>query len=99
MALHYFDQRRTQELFDEIYELLKPGGILVTLANTTDDPEISRGTKIEEDYYQFEGLNKRFFSVKSMQKFAHQFTPILLDAHGETHKDEIKTLIRFVGKK
>lgn len=99
LALHYFDKKRTQELFDEIYDVLKPGGIFATLTNTIEDPEVKDGKFIEPEYFEFETIKKRFFSVDSMRDFTKKFEPIILDAHGETHKDEIKTLIRFVGKK
>lgn len=99
LALHYFNAKRTQDLFDEIYTVLKPGGIFVTLTNTHEDPEIAEATKIEDEYYDSVGIQKRYFSEKSMRRFASKFETLLLDAKGETHKDEIKTLIRFVGKK
>lgn len=100
LALHYFDDTRTQELFDEIYSVLKMGGVFCALTNTIDDPEVNTLTKIADEYYiTQEGLKKRFFSVKSMGKYTTNFEKILLDNHGETHKDEIKTLIRFVGRK
>jgi len=99
LALHYFDKKRTQELFDEIFNFLKPGGIFATLTNTIEDREISTGTKIEDEYYQIGDIQKRFFSIDSMRKFTSKFETLLLDNHGETHKDEIKTLIRYIGKK
>lgn len=99
LALHYFDQNRTQKLFDEIYNVLKPGGIFATLTNTIKDPEIKDGRLLEPEYYEFDTIKKRFFSVNSMQELTKKFEPRILDANGETHKDEIKTLIRFVGEK
>ena len=100
LALHYFDSNRTQHLFDEIYQVLKPGGIFATLTNTMADPEVANSQKVEDEYFQNpEGLLKRFFTIQSMHKYTSKFTPLLLDDHGETHKDAIKTLIRFVGKK
>lgn len=99
LALHYFDKNRTQELFDEIYDVLKPGGIFATLTNTIDDPEIKDGRLLEPEYYEFDTIKKRFLSTNSMREFTKKFEPIILDANGETHKDEIKTLIRLVGRK
>jgi ubiquinone/menaquinone biosynthesis C-methylase UbiE len=100
LALHYFTEERTHALFNEIYTILKPGGIFATLANTIEDPEVPELTKIADEYYQTpEGIYKRFFSVASMKIYTTKFQPLLLDDKGETHKDEIKTLIRFVGKK
>ncbi len=100
LALHYFDDNRTHELFDEIYSVLRLGGIFATLTNTIDDPEVITLKKIAEGYYVTpEGLKKRFFSTDSLGKFTTKFETILLDNHGETHKDEIKTLTKFVGRK
>jgi SAM-dependent methyltransferase len=100
LALHYFDETRTQKLFNEIYDILKDGGIFATITNTLEDPEISDLKRIDQDYYvNADGLKKRYFSVDSMKKFTNKFKTILLDANGQGHKEPIKTLIRFVGKK
>lgn len=100
LALHYFDKTRMQQLFEEIYKVLKVGGIFATLTNTQDDPEISEFEKIEDDYYVTpDGLKKRYFSVDSLGQFTSKYKILLLDAKGETYKDKIKTLIRFVGEK
>jgi SAM-dependent methyltransferase len=99
LALHYFDSHRTQALFNEIHTVLKPGGIFATLTNTIEDPEVGTAKKVDEEFFESGGINKRFFSVDSMGKYASKFELLILDAHGETHKDEIKTLIRLVGKK
>jgi len=99
LALHYFDLDRTRKLFKEIYTILKPGGVFASITNTIDDPEISQCQKIEDDFYQCGDVFKRYFSVNSMKGFTSKFEPIILDSQGETHKDIIKTLIRFVGRK
>lgn len=99
LAIHYFDAIRTQALFDEIFSVLKPGGIFAALTNTIADPEVAAATIIEPEYYQCGEIKKRFFSVDSMKKYASKFEPLLLNGQGETHKDAIKTLIRFVGRK
>jgi SAM-dependent methyltransferase len=100
LSLHFFDTQRTQQLFDEIFSVLKPGGVFATLTNTLDDPEVSKSQNIGEDLYLTpSGLQKRFFSVESMKTFTTKFETLLLDNLGETHKDETKSLIRFVGRK
>jgi ubiquinone/menaquinone biosynthesis C-methylase UbiE len=103
LALHYFDRETTKEVFSEINRVLKPSGIFATLLNTVEDPEIERNDfeKIEEDFYKIPaGIYKRFFSVESLKMFTEKyFEPIIMDAQGKTYKDEIETLIRFVGKK
>ncbi len=103
-ALHYFDTETTKKVFEDIHRILKPRGIFATITNTIDDPELKQeipSIQLEPDYYEYPGLlNKRYFSVESMQSFTQGlFEPLLADNQGETHKDEIKTLIRFIGKK
>lgn len=104
LGLHYLNKVGTEKMFKEIHRVLKPDGILAALFNTAEDPEIhSAGfEKIEDNYYREKAFDfyKRYFSVEDTQKFIQGlFKPLLLDNHGETYKDQIKTLIRLVGKK
>jgi ubiquinone/menaquinone biosynthesis C-methylase UbiE len=101
LSLHYFDVKTTDKLFSEIQRILKPNGILAALFNSVDDPEIPRFEKVDDDYYlEPGGIIRRYFSVQSAQKFiVGKFEPIILDNEGETYKDSIKSLIRFIGHK
>ncbi len=104
LGLHYLNKEGTKKLFQEIHRILKPNGILATLFNTVEDPEIQSDgfEKIEKNYYREVAFDfyKRFFSVEETKQFIDGlFDPILLDNKGETYKDEIKTLIRLVAKK
>lgn len=101
LALHYFDNQRTGKLFSEIFTILKPGGIFATLLNTLSDPETSQSEKkIGEDLFLTpSGIQKHLFSSGSFKKYITKFEVLLLDENGETYKDKIKSLIRFVGRK
>ena len=103
LALHYFDHRTTEKIFKDIHRILKPNGVVATLTNTVEDPELKLNgyIKLETDFYQTpEGIQKRYFSIASIEAVAHRlFSTLIADSHGETYKDEIKTLIRFIGKK
>lgn len=102
LALHYFTDEKTRAIFREINRVLKPQGVLACLLNTIEDPEIidAKYKLIEKNYYQSsEGLLKKYFSVDYLNDvISGLFTPIVLDNKGETYKDEIKSLIRFIGK-
>ncbi len=98
----YFDHSRTKDLFNEIKTILKPGGILAALFNSTDDPETQTGERIEEDYYLVDGIKKRFLSIETARDLVPSFEILLLDNQGTTYKDEAKgvhNLIRLVAKK
>jgi ubiquinone/menaquinone biosynthesis C-methylase UbiE len=103
LAIHYFDHNTTEQIFSEIYRVLKPGGVLALLVNSTNDPEFGTGKRLEDQFFQFENeTTKRYFSLDSMRKFTKQFKPLLIDTKGETYKDRaigVTNLIRFVGKK
>lgn len=101
LSLHYFSNQRTQKLFLEISKILKRGGIFATLVNTKDDPEVSNSKEIENGLYETpSGIVKRFFTIDEMAELTKSmYLPLVLDNKGETYKDEIKTLVRFVGKK
>ncbi|MEO6509186.1 MAG: class I SAM-dependent methyltransferase [Patescibacteria group bacterium] len=102
LATHYFTGEVTKQLFSEMHRVLKQGGVLALLTNSTTDPQYGTGEKIEEDYFEIEGINKRYFSVESIQKFTSLFETVVIDDKGETYKDRaanINNLIRFIGRK
>lgn len=101
LALHYFDGETTKKIFDEIYRILKKDGIFAVFVNTINDPEVAESKKIEEEYFISPvGIKKRFFSIRYFrQLIGDKYQIKILDENGETYKDSIKNLIRFVGKK
>jgi len=103
LSLHFFDESRTEALFQEIFKASKPNGIFATILNSTIDPEIQTFQKIGEYFYlDPDGQSKRYFSTESILKYAKNCKILLLDDKGETWKDKIKGvhgLIRFVGQK
>lgn len=101
LSLHYFDQETTEQIFQKIRRVLKPGGIFAALVNSVNDPELNTGKRLEQELFEIEGKTKRFFSIYSMDYFAHKFQIILLDDKGKTYKDEAKgvhNLVRFIGR-
>jgi len=102
LSLHYFDKATTERIFSDIYKALKSDGILAFFTNSVDDPEYGTGTKIEEHYFEIDGIPKRYFNIEEAKRLAQHFTPLLADNNGETYKDAaqgIHHLIRFIGKK
>lgn len=102
LSLHYFDDVITKQIFEEIYRILEPSGILAFFTNSVNDPQHGTGIEIERNYYEIDGTAKRFFDVESAKHYATGFEPMLADNNGETYKDTDKgvhNLIRFVGIK
>lgn len=101
LSLHYFTEDVTKSIFKEIKRVLKGGGLVAVFTNSVNDPEFNTGKRIEQELFEIEGIQKRFFSVYSMDYFAQDFQVVLLDDKGKTFKDEDKgvhNLVRFVGK-
>lgn len=101
LVVHYFNRQTTQQIFDEISRVLKPGGIVALLVNSVDDPEYGQGRKIEEDFFELRPERpKRYFSVDSLKPFVEEFETVLLDNKGSDPRREHKDgLVRFIGKK
>lgn len=101
LVIHYFSRKITQQIFDEIFRVLKPNGIVAILVNSTTDPEYGQGKILEEDYFEIPSAGpKRYFSVESFNKFIGKFETIILDDKGVDPRRAHKTdLIRFIGRK
>lgn len=102
LSLHYFELEKTFEIMNEIGRVLKPGGVLAFLTNSTNDPEYNTGIKLETDFFQVGKATKRYLSVESARKLTRDFQVNLVDNLGQTYKDQAKgihNLVRFIGKK
>ena len=104
MGLHYFDRRETRRILTNIHGIVQSRGTIALLLNTVDDPEIREHEykQIEEHTYEDprSGLQKSYFSVEYLLGLSRGlFKPLLLDHQGRTYKDDVKTLVRFVGEK
>jgi len=103
LSVHYFDDEVTNQIFSEIYRVLRPGGMVAILVNSINDPEYGMGKKLGKDFFELSpGDVKHFFSLEYMKAKTENFETIVLDNKGETYKDKAKgvvNLIRFVGRK
>ncbi len=61
LSLHYFDDKTTTMIFNEIHRVLKTDGLLFVKVKSTDDPLYSKGKKIDEDMFEL-GHIRHFFS-------------------------------------
>jgi hypothetical protein len=81
--------------------VLKEGGIFATLLKSSEDPEVLKSLKLQENFYQTpQGIAERFFSLEEVKaEIAGLFKPIVMDASEQTHETENATFIRFIGIK
>ncbi|MFR8104543.1 MAG: class I SAM-dependent methyltransferase [Clostridia bacterium] len=72
LSLHYFTERKTFEILDEIKRVIKPDGILLFRVNSVKDVNhgAGKGKEIEPHLYETgDGRYKRFFDAQDLEKF------------------------------
>ena len=73
LALHYFNLKRTQQILEEVYRVLKPNGkAFLTIKSPEDKNEMSylnnTSTKLEEFVYLDEGIPKSRYPKKMWEE-------------------------------
>ena len=66
LALHYFDNQKTIEVFNEIHRVLKTGGVFAAFFNTINDPEVKQNLKIALQNSEVKELVKTAIENKSI---------------------------------
>ena len=72
LSLHYFTEKTTFEILEEIKRVLKPGGILLFRVNSMNDVNYGAGEGREVEPHLFEtsvGSYKRFFDREDIERF------------------------------
>jgi len=75
LSLNYFDNKTTEKIFDGLYGLLKPEGIILVKCKSIYDAKYGQGKKIEKDFYRENdtGRTIHYFSEEYMRKKLHLF--------------------------
>jgi SAM-dependent methyltransferase len=72
LSLHYFNDRTTEAILQNIHKALKKGGLLFIKCKSTDDFLYGKGKKIGENIYQDEHLRHFFtkdYLLAKLEKF------------------------------
>ncbi len=87
LSLHYFTEKKTFEILDEIKRVLKPNGLLFFRVNSVKDVNhgAGKGKEIEPHLYETDdGRYKRFFDSEDIKKFFYDWENLYL--HEEVMK-------------
>jgi SAM-dependent methyltransferase len=68
LSVHYFDDVKTREIFNEVARVLKPGGLFFFTARSVRDPFHGQGDWLGRDLYCHEGHVRRFFDEEYVLK-------------------------------
>jgi ubiquinone/menaquinone biosynthesis C-methylase UbiE len=63
LALHYFTDTITKQIFDNIFRVLKPQGYLCFICKSVDDPLYGKGTQLEKNMFELDGHVRHFFDI------------------------------------
>ena len=71
LSLHYFNEEKMFDIIDKIRDTLKTDGILIFRVNSINDSNYGSNSEfeIENHYYKFLDINKRFFDVDDIKYF------------------------------
>ena len=72
LSLHYFTEKTTYRILEEIKRVLKPGGILLFRVNSINDVNYGAGEGREVEPHLYEtsdGRYKRFFDEEDIERF------------------------------
>ncbi|MFX1539011.1 MAG: class I SAM-dependent methyltransferase [Promethearchaeota archaeon] len=100
LGLHYFTFRRTQELFNLIYQALKPRGWLAFSVRSTNDPLHGSGTFLEPNMFIYKGHVRHFMDKEILLKhYLEKFHDIKLTEQKEHSRVILQCFARKGGTK
>lgn len=101
LCLHYFDSKKTKEILNEIYRVLKSGGYLIGRVNSANDKyHISLSAKVLEKNFYYDGeIYKKFFEGKEFKELFENFKILSLEEKHMDRYEKPKTLWEFCIKK
>lgn len=101
LCLHYFDSKKTKEILNEIYRVLKSGGYLIGRVNSANDKyHIPLSAKVLEKNFYYDGeIYKKFFEGKEFKELFEKFKILSLEEKHMDRYEKPKTLWEFCIKK
>lgn len=97
LSIHYFTEKNTFKILDEIKRVLKPNGMFIFRVNSVRDFNhgAGKGNEIEKHLYESEdGRYKRFFDTEDFEKFFDSWTKVYLNEEKMGRYDLEKVLWR-----
>lgn len=104
LSLHYFDDKTTSVIFDNLYNILKNGGYLFVRCKSTDDFLYGKGEELEKDVYIEGGKVRHFFSAKYLEVKLSNFDLLDIETEKSEHimmdkKVVISSFVKAIAKK
>ena len=98
LALHYFDDKTTSKVFNNLYKILKRGGLIFIKCKSTDDVLFGRGEKVGDNMYK-EGHIRHFFTKEYMIEKLRRFKIIKVRRTSSVYHEYKSAFIEAVATK
>lgn len=101
LSLHYFSEKDTFKILNEIKRVLKDDGILIFRVNSILDINYGANSncEIEKHYYNVNNNKKRFFDIKDINYFFNMFNIVEVKENKMYRYDKEKNVIEGIVKK
>ncbi len=102
LSLHYFDMRKTIQIFDEIYEVLVNHGLFIGRMNSDKNGYVNdQFIQLENDFYYdpIREQHKRLFNKKQFSLLTKKWKVIILDEVVTIRKGRKKYTWEFILQK
>ncbi|WP_238916821.1 class I SAM-dependent methyltransferase [Clostridium sp. YIM B02555] len=101
LSLHYFDDKTTKNIVNEIRRVLKPNGYLIGRVNSIKDFNFGAGCgeEIEKNFYLTEAGYKRFFTKEDIQVYFSDFVIEVCEENSVLKYGNEKKAIEFMVRK
>ncbi len=102
LSLHYFSLIDTNRIISEIKRVLEENGILLCRVNSINDINYGagQGIQIEENFFNIDGIFKRFFDINQIDMFFRDWETIFISEYSTNkYDDKNKVLWDFAVRK
>ena len=99
LSLHYFPDKQTTKIFNQLYKMLKKDGLLFVKCKSTDDAYYGRGTELEDDMFSFRDHKRHFFSKEYLQQKLAKFSSVQVKKTSSTYKNYKSSFVEAIAKK
>jgi len=98
LSLHYFDDKTTSKIFDNLYRALKKRGLIFVKCKSIDDALFGKGQKIAENMYK-KGHTRHFFSKEYMSEKLKSFKIIRIRKTSSVYHNYKSAFIEAIATK
>jgi len=98
LTLHYFDDKTTSKIFNNLYKILKKGGLIFVKCKSTDDVLFGKGKKVGENMYR-KGHVRHFFTKEYMTEKLKKFKIIRVRKTSSVYHEYKSAFVEAVATK